>query len=358
MLIRCTGAALALGVAFAAQAEDLPGFEVRSTASFEQYPANYYGADPSQAESQSDQSAGSGQTAAVLGDGYVATARTQPGRNQAFVRYDRDGQQSITRAGSSWYERMTISGGTGTGTATFNVRLRGVVDSGRDQGGLGFTLSATSAQPAEPDVIGFAGAWQLDPAQTTKLIRYTLATSPYNDTSRIAGSYGSEMPSQQAFPQSNEIRGIPSISDSGGGTFPNGPGMTYEPVPPDTILAPGAGQIVDLVLTGTFSFTYGEAFYLVGDLSAFIGDGLQSFTFFGASDQSASSSEPDTDIPTMLDFGNGAFLSSILLPDGAVASFASGTPYNVATAPVPEPGEWALLLAGLGLVGWRARQRG
>jgi hypothetical protein len=32
-----------------------------------------------------------------------------------------------------------------------------------------------------------------------------------------------------------------------------------------------------------------------------------------------------------------------------------GTAYNVTA--VPEPGEWLMLLAGLGLVGWRTRRK-
>lgn len=58
---------------------------------------------------------------------------------------------------------------------------------------------------------------------------------------------------------------------------------------------------------------------------------------------------------TTLDFSNSANLINIALPEGASASFASGTAYNVTA--VPEPGEWMMLLAGLGLIGWRARHR-
>ena len=349
MLKHTVGAALALGVAFAAQADNLPGYAVRSTAEYSDY-SNFSQPDPSAPASQADTRTGSGQTAAVLGDGYVAMGRTRYGHNQAYVRYDRDGQVASTRAGSAWYDQMTINGGTGAGTATFKVQLRGVIDAGRDQGSLGYTLSATTARPAEPQVVGWAGGWSLDPEQTTQIVNYHLVTSPYNDTSRVADRYGPQPASSSSTPN-----GIHTIDNQS--AFDD-PGMTIEWTPPDTILAPGAGQIVDLVLTGSFTFTYGEAFYLVGDFTAYIGDGLQSFTLFGPSVQSEPDSGLDTDTPTLLDFGNGAFLSSILLPAGASASFASGTPYAVATAPVPEPGEWALLLAGLGLVGWRARRRG
>jgi len=58
---------------------------------------------------------------------------------------------------------------------------------------------------------------------------------------------------------------------------------------------------------------------------------------------------------TILDFSNSANLVNIALPEGATASFASGNTYNVTT--VPEPDAWLMLLAGLGLVGWRARRR-
>ena len=50
-----------------------------------------------------------------------------------------------------------------------------------------------------------------------------------------------------------------------------------------------------------------------------------------------------------------AHLVGIVLPEGANLSSAAGAAYNVTA--VPEPGEWVLMLAGLGLVGWRVRRR-
>jgi hypothetical protein len=84
-------------------------------------------------------------------------------------------------------------------------------------------------------------------------------------------------------------------------------------------------------------------------------DGLESFCSFAITDGSCVPTPKDGTGATTLDFSNSANLVSIALPEGATASFASGATYNVTT--VPEPGEWAMLLAGLGLVGWRARRR-
>lgn len=55
------------------------------------------------------------------------------------------------------------------------------------------------------------------------------------------------------------------------------------------------------------------------------------------------------------DFYNSAVLSAVYLPQGLTLSTDSGTAYNVAV--VPEADAWAMLLAGLGLVGFAARRR-
>lgn len=84
---------------------------------------------------------------------------------------------------------------------------------------------------------------------------------------------------------------------------------------------------------------------------------LGAFQSFCSFDVECPSNPPiDGTGATTLDFSNSANLVGIALPDGATASFASGHAYNVTA--VPEPGEWLMLLAGLGLVGWRVRRRG
>ena len=123
----------------------------------------------------------------------------------------------------------------------------------------------------------------------------------------------------------------------------------------DLILTPGVGQSINITLHGTLNFTYGESFYLIGGLGASVlGEGLESFCEFDIGGACATILKDGTGATT-LDFSNSANLINIALPEGATASFASGAAYNVTA--VPEPAEWLMLLAGLGLVGWRAQSR-
>lgn len=55
------------------------------------------------------------------------------------------------------------------------------------------------------------------------------------------------------------------------------------------------------------------------------------------------------------DFDSTAALLEIVLPAGVTVTSASGAAYNVTA--VPEADTWAMLLAGLGFVGWTARWR-
>lgn len=284
-------------------------------------------------------------TAQINGSGYTASARTTWGNNHAYASASSIPSNVLGAGGfSGWYDQVTITGGSGTGTAHFTVRLSGTVDVGTTAGGLGYTLGSSSVHPSQltSDTHTFnmipGTPWTLD--ALNPIATYLLGASPYYDTSIIFPDSVDPAPVNEGIP----IVQDPSytLGDAGMG-FPQ----------PDLILTPGVGQNVDVTLHGTLNFTYGEAFYLIGGLNASVAN-LESFCTFGV-DGTCTSLPVDGSGATTLDFSNSASLVSIGIPVGATASFASGAAYNVTA--VPEPGEWAMLLAGLALVGWRARRR-
>lgn len=297
---------------------------------------------------QSDYSTVSDSTASITGSSspfpasnpYTASASTTLGSNHVYA------QGSTLPLGtlgvgsfSGWYDQTTITGGTGTGTMQFTVQLNGIVDVGAIAGIASYGLYASSVHPAllASDLIVSPNTmptdpWLLSASGVTSITSYTIGASPYNDTTTLFTSMLTPP----------DPSGIPAL----GGPTP----MLYV----DQILTPGAGQSINVTLTGTLNFTYGEAFYLIGGLGTNIVDGLGTFCAFDISDTCTTPTIDGTGATT-LDFSNSANLVSIVLPQDATASFASGETYNVTA--VPEPSEWLMLLAGLGLVGWRARRR-
>ena len=268
---------------------------------------------------------------------YSASASTTLGSNHAYASATTFPLATLgTVSYSGWYDTVTIMGGSGTGTIHFTVQLNGTVDAGAISGLAGYGLYASSMHPtqlANGYIIDYAplptNPWFLLTSEVTPIAGHTIGVSPYNDTSLVF---------------TTEI--LPPVDVMG------------IPVPPqqilvDQVLAPGAGQSIDVTLHGTLTFTYGEAFYLISDLGMGVG-GIETFCAFTI-DGTCSPPPVDGTGATTLDFSNSANLINITLPDGATASFASGASYNVTA--VPEPGEWAMLLAGLGLVAWRARRR-
>ncbi|TXH74220.1 PEP-CTERM sorting domain-containing protein [Thiobacillus sp.] len=347
MHVRLTtlAAALMIGVT-PAWATDLPAYETYSAAA--DFGTNFFSSDPTYTQLL-DTTATPGATAQISGSGYTASASTSLGSNHTYASASTM-PSNVLSAGSfsGWYDQVTITGGSGTGTANFTVQLNGTVDVGAMAGGLGYTLGASSVHPSllTSNTLTFNAInttpWALDAA--TPIASYLIGASPYNDTSILFSS--TPYPTD---PTSGGILGIPALDPSLGG----GTGMGFPT--PDLVLTPGSGQSVNVTLHGTLNFTYGEAFYLIGGLGAsVIGDGLQSFCSFTVGD-TCTPPVKDGSGATTLDFSNSANLINIALPEGATASFASGNVYNVTT--VPEPDAWLMLLAGLGLVGWRARRR-
>ncbi|HQS98807.1 MAG: hypothetical protein B7Y26_01690 [Hydrogenophilales bacterium 16-64-46] len=296
------------------------------------------------------------QAAAIDLTEYSAQATSTLGSNHASVEANGFSNGAFgVGSFSGWYDQVIITGGTGTGTIQFSVQLSGVIDAGAYAGGAAYGLFAstlhptqlvdttniinTTSLPLHPWALGTPISFGSNPDVAT-ITSYDVGVSPYNDTEILFPSEPFDFP------------GFPSVGDPSDLLG----GEPMDPVLPDLILTPGADQVVNVTLIGTLEFTYGEAFYLIGALgTTIIGDGLEAFCSFIAIGDPCTPTPKDGSGATTLDFSDSAHLVSIKLPEGASASFASGAAYNVTS--VPEPGEWLMLLAGLGLVGWRARRR-
>lgn len=270
---------------------------------------------------------------------YAASASTSLGSNHAYASASTFPLGTLgTVSYSGWYDTVTITGGSGTGVMQFTVQLNGTVDAGAFDGLAGYGLYASNVHPtqlASDAILGYASLptnpWFLEANAVTPITGHTIGVSPYDDTSLLFTTEIQPLP--------DGVQGIPAIE----------PPKTLV----DQVLAPGAGQAINVTLHGTLTFTYGETFYLIGGLGTGVGDS-QMFCAFSI-DSSCTPPTKDGTGATTLDFSNSANLVNIALPDGATANFASGSAYSVTT--VPEPAEWAMLLAGLGLLGWRARRR-
>ena len=285
-----------------------------------------------------------GAIASIAGSTYNVSASTTQGNNHSYAQASALPSGTLGAASfSGWYDQVTISGGTGVGTAQFTVQLNGTVDVGAIAGGMAYTLGTSSIHPSQltSDLVYFTDLngqpWPMD--AVTPIASYLIGASPYNDPSILFGA-----------PPLPPEGGIPAITDPSQGL-----GGTLFPTPVfDLLLTPGASQGVNVTLTGTLDFTYGEALYLIGGLGTSVIDGLGGCCLFPSTGDTCSSPVKDGSGATTLDFSNSANLINIALPQGATASFASGTVYNVTS--VPEPQAWLMLLAGLGLVGWATRR--
>ncbi len=294
--------------------------------------------------------------ASIASTDYSAAARTTLGSNHAQAQASgfSNGALSVNSF-SGWYDQITISGGTGMGMGTmqFSVQLTGSVTAGAYLGTAGFSLLASPVHPEQlatdlqPFNVLNAPQWALYDSQVQSITTYNIVTSPYNDPDVIAGFFSSPSDGDSGFPV--------LISDP---AFQLGgeDGMGFPEVTTDLIVTPGTEHLVNVTLTGTLDFTYGEAFYLIGALGTnVLNDGLETFCNFDISGEPCVPTPKDGTGATTLDFLNSALLAGIVLPEGATFASASGAAYNVTA--VPEPGEWAMLLAGLGLVAWRTRRR-
>lgn len=241
------------------------------------------------------------------GGGAAASAWTDYGANHASASYTAGDGTSLASLGASlWFDQITINGGSGMGTAALNASLNGTADVGAPDGAAAYVLGTTTVNPttltsSTTSLNSLALPLSMDTSQITTVASYVVGTQ--GAATACASQLGATCPSF------NQILGV------------------------------GAGQAIQANLTGSFSFTYGQSFYLVGLLGTGVG-------------QNFSTASPAT---TTFDFSNTGLLNQIVLPQGAILSDASGTIYSVAA--VPEPAEWLTLVAGLGLISLVARRR-
>lgn len=285
---------------------------------------------------------------------YSAAARTTLGSNHAYAQSSgfSNGAFNVNSV-SGWYDQITLTGGTGTGTLQFSVQFTGSVTAGAYLGAAGFGLAASTVHPEQlaadlqPFNVLNAPQWALSGSQVQTITSYNIVASPYNDPNVVAGLFSAPSGGESGFPA---LITDPALQLGGDG------GMGFPEVTTDLIVTPGTEHLVNITLTGTLDFTYGEAFYLIGALGTnILNDGLETFCHFDISGELCVPTPKDGTGATTLDFLDSALLAGIVLPEGATFASASGTAYPVTA--VPEPGEWAMLLAGLGLVAWRARRK-
>jgi len=293
--------------------------------------------------------------ATIASTDYSASARTTLGGNHAYSQASGFSSGALSvNSFSGWYDQVTVSGGTGTGILQFSVQLTGSVTAGAHLGAAGFSLLASPVHPEQlaqdllaSNMLTTAQPWGLYDSQVQSITTYTIVASPYNDPDVIAGLFSA--------PAGGES-GIPALISDPALQLGEEGDMGFPEFTPDLIVTPGTEHLANVTLTGTLDFTYGEAFYLIGALgTSIMNDGLESLCSFDISGDPCVPPPKDGTGATTLDFLNSALLAGVVMPEGATFASASGAAYNVTA--VPEPGEWAMLLAGLGLVAWRTRRK-
>lgn len=292
--------------------------------------------------------------AAIATVDYSAAARTLIGSNHVHTQAGGFSNGAFNvNSFSGWYDRVTIGGSTGTGTLQFSVQLTGSVTAGAYLGMAGFSLLASPVPPQQlaTDMLLFNTQttlpWGLNDSQVQAISTYNIVASPYNDPNMIAGLF---------IGPSGTNGGIPALPTDPLHQLDDDGGMGFSEIEIDLIVTPGAEHLVNVTLTGTLDFIYGEAFYLIGALGTNIMNaGLGTLCNFDIGGEPCVLTPKDGNGATTLDFLDSALLTEIALPEGATFASASGAAYRVTT--VPEPGESAMLLTGLGLVAWRARRK-
>ncbi len=236
------------------------------------------------------------------GSSASASALTDYGANHASASYTAGDSTSLAALGASlWYDQITITGGSGIGTGTLHAALNGTVNAGGPDGAAAYVLGTSTVNPVTLALGMSSPTLPLDlgSAQIAPVASYLVGTSGAQSACLL------------------QLGGIcPTFNQIvGSGT-----------------------TAINATLGGSFSFTYSQPFYLLGVLGTGTGENFSA-----------------TSGTTTFDFSHTGLLNQIVLPQGATLTDASNTMYNVAA--VPEPAQWAMLLAGLGLLGMAVRRR-
>lgn len=225
-----------------------------------------------------------------------ATATTGLGSNHALVTAY--GTSGTAAALSAWYDQVVITDTAGTGTAQFTLQLDGSMatkDSTLYGGGLVQGAFSFYASTIHPTLLDADGI---------------------PDTNSFW---------ELSAPESQLL-------------------ARYEIFP--TLVGNGVLEEINVTLTVDLNYTSDAPIYLIGGLALF-----------------ATTNGPGA--AATANFLNSGYVTGMSLPEGVTATFGSGTDYNnipVVSIPepvlsVPEPETYAMLLAGLGLVGFMAIRR-
>lgn len=236
---------------------------------------------------------------------YSAQSATGVGVNRALARAEAgqatlEGQPQVLAAGLSlWFDRITVTGGVGSGTLAFTARLDGRFD--------------IRGTPTSEGRVGTGGAW----------LNYLTTTAWPPDLLNGRNAFDQGL----AFPC--------AVGDADCDHDPaifNSVGSIGAEV--------GSSTAIDQPHTFNVDFEYGVPFYLIGVLET-------NAVTFGA------------DAVVESDFMNTARFTAVIAPPGSAVFVGSGE-YGayVLANPVPEPGIWMLMSLGMGgMVAWRRRTR-